>query len=222
MDYGALGTGGGLIGGVTSFYQPFISQNWAANAARKQRHWAEWMAVNQYSLAVRGLRKAGLNPILAATQGPGGSPGYQARSAEFDADSDAIGRGVTTALSAMTARENLELLRKENELKAKDVEIRDIDKRIRAVDEMIANESFHGVVGDVATKRATAKITENERDISNATKATAIGRQITELELMRAKLPSAKAQAEFDQSEAGQTLNYLRRAVDVVRPGGSR
>lgn len=213
IDYGALATGGGLIGGLTSFYQPFISQNWAANASRRDWHRQKWLIVNSPSLQVKGLRKAGLNPILAANSGLGGGVNNPAggQFASFDADGHAISQGISTALDAMQARENLKILREH----AKQEGFRTEQER----ENVFINQA------NSAKAAAEAKIAERNRDVLNETKDTEIGMRKAdlgklhqELELQRAKLPNAKAQAEFDSSTAGQTLIYLRRAFDVIRP----
>lgn len=213
MDYAALGTGGGLIGGLTSFYQPFISQNWASNASSRDWERTKWMWKWKPSYDVKALERAGINPILAFSGGgpqtSGTVPHHSA--ASFDADGDAISRGVTTGLQAAQARDNLKILREQ----AQQEHYRTLQEK----ENVFINQS------NSAAAAATAKIAERNRDLMNATLETDIatrkanlGQLRQNLELQRTKLPSAKAQAEFDASPAGQTLNYLRRIVDVVRP----
>lgn len=213
IDYAALGTGGGLIGGLTSFYQPFISQNWASNASSRDWERTKWAWKWKPSYDVKALERAGLNPILAAGGGGfgGGMNVPLHQSPGFDVDGDAIGRGVSTGLQAAETRQNLKILREQAQ-----------QEHYKTEQE---RENVFITHANSAAAAATAKIVERNRDLLNATLDTDIATRKANLttlqqnlELQRTKLPSAKAQAEFDESPAGQTLNYLRRIVDVVRP----
>lgn len=203
--YGA-GMAGGLIGGL---YQPFISQHWAANAGNQQFDLDRWWAVNQASLAVKGLRKAGLNPLLAVLRGDvSGGAQTGVPYASFDSDSDIVGRAVSSARAAASVRGQLDILREQVEQEK--------------------SRTF-GVFAETARSEAEAKIAEANRDIANATKDALItsakqgaDQSVTTsdslraaLEIQRAQLPSAKAQAEFDASPAGQMLIKAKRGAEL-------
>lgn len=221
--YGAYGQAsslaGGLLGGIQGFYQPFIQQNWAGNATRAARHFAQYMAKHQYQFAVKDLRKAGLNPLLAYTQGGASAasvPPSQVPS--FDSSGDIIGRVASGAKAGSEIRAALHLL--QNQIKLSDMSV--VQEGYRTEQE---RENVFLNQANSARAAAEAKSAEAQRDILNATKSTQIGLKGVELqklrqdlELQRQQLPSAKAQADFDRSDAGQTLNYLRRVVDVIRP----
>lgn len=51
-----------------------------AKEAQKQRDWSERMSASSHQRSAADLMAAGLNPLLAATQGPGGVPGGAAAS----------------------------------------------------------------------------------------------------------------------------------------------
>lgn len=72
-----LGAAGGAMGGeILGMFGDMAGQLHQAHQqtkeARKGRKFAAWMAQNQYQMAVKDLRLAGLNPLLAV---PGGGPG---------------------------------------------------------------------------------------------------------------------------------------------------
>lgn len=77
----AAAVAGGAIGGILG---GAISAGASAAAAAKNRKFQKMMYKNRYRFTVRDMRKAGLNPILAATLGAGqGPPGATAQVPNF-------------------------------------------------------------------------------------------------------------------------------------------
>lgn len=199
----AGGVGGaGLLGGLTAFYQPFISQNWATNASRQSWDWARWMMGHRYQLAVADLKKAGLNPALAYTQGgaPGNAP--QAQAATFDVDSSVIGQAVSSAKAASRIRDELSILR--NQAKVSEEQVK------QAVNE--TERSRHGVFTEMGRSSAVAEDAMRiraDRDRVSADTAK-LG---TQAALLRAELPSAEAIAEFDRTWLGQLIRPIKSVM---------
>lgn len=66
MGWAALGAG---IGATSSGIGSAISGLWSAKAARDQRKWQERMTRHAYRYTMEDMRAAGLNPLLAYSQG---------------------------------------------------------------------------------------------------------------------------------------------------------
>lgn len=95
-----LGSAAGAIaGGVSSIIGGALSNSAARHAATVANQRNIYNYQHRYQWAIEDMQKAGLNPILAATQGIGGSVnGASALSANYN-----LGEGVTAGMSAQAA-----------------------------------------------------------------------------------------------------------------------
>lgn len=107
---------GSVIGsgseGMASAAQYQASKHERNVAWRRQQAW-ELMAPG---LRVEGLKRAGLNPVLAATQGMTGGPGHVGMattggSPSFDKDS--VGRAISSAKQGMMMKDQAEIVRQQ-------------------------------------------------------------------------------------------------------------
>lgn len=90
---------GAFTGGIASIIGGALSNSAARHAATVANQRNIYNYQHRYQWAVEDMQKAGLNPILAATQGIGGSVnGASALSANYN-----LGEGVTAGMSAQAA-----------------------------------------------------------------------------------------------------------------------
>ncbi len=90
---------GAVTGGISSIIGGALSNSAARHAATVANQRNVYNYQHRYQWAMEDMQKAGLNPMLAATQGIGGSVnGASALSANYN-----LGEGVTAGMSAQAA-----------------------------------------------------------------------------------------------------------------------
>lgn len=210
FDWADAQGGAGLIGGLTAFYQPFISQNWASNAGNQAFDLQRWWAVNQASLQVKGLRKAGINPMIAfAKGGPGGGPSStDVPYGQFDVDSDAIGRAVGSVNAARMAKEQIDLLRKDQLVRDEAV------KQSQKLTDTMYYDNLSAMYDSNVKEHGPAIAEQQKLQAQKQTEALGV-----ELEKARSALPAAKAMNNWLATPAGLKVQQAERLLGVAREG---
>lgn len=187
---GAAGSiGGGILGGLLDFP---IQKSFVTKQSRHQRKWTEYMSNTQYQRAVRDLAAAGLNPMLAYTQGGAGYSAYQqAQAPDLGMEID-VGKAVGSARGAIAAKQELRSLKAqadeavsragiaENEKKSSD---KYWEETGRSNIEVMNSTSQRNMSSAVESVRS-ANVLEAEKKIRDANAASA-----QTLEALRGTLP---------------------------------
>lgn len=120
VSYGShwANTAGNLASARSQAYAQIANansmSNWKTAAdynaaqAQAQRAWQEYMANTQYQRAVEDMKKAGLNPILAASNGIGGAAIGSGAAASMSAPETFMGTSLAEQNSAGTTNSNSE------------------------------------------------------------------------------------------------------------------
>lgn len=176
-----LGSAAGAVaGGISSIISGALSNSAARHAATVANQRNVYNYQHRYQWAMEDMQKAGLNPMLAATQGIGGSiNGASALSANYN-----IGEGVTAGMSAQAAG---------NSAKAAN--------RQAATAEKLSDEQIKNLAAQTILASSSAKKYDAETyGISLASKLAADSYN-DNLALVKQNLENAKKQGEYIDSQ---------------------
>lgn len=189
-----LGSAAGAVaGGISSLISGALSNSAARHAATVANQRNIYNYQHRYQWAMEDMQKAGLNPMLAATQGIGGSVnGASALSANYD-----LGQGVTAGMSATAAGSSAKAA-----------------NRQAAIAEKMSDEQIKNLAAQTILAGASAKKYDAETyGISMANKL-ATDSYNDNLALVKQNLENARKQGEYiDAQKASQ--QYM---MNVVMP----
>ncbi len=181
------------IGAVAGFLGQRSSNRANRQEAQRNREFQERMRNTEWQAEVADMKKAGINPALAYSQGGASSPsGAVAASQESE-----LGEGVSSALAVKTAQESFELLKEQRRVaraQAKRTQFEAITAGNTA-EQAMARQSYYFTPEGMA-KPALLELLEAEHGSSMANNA----RSVTELKLARFKEPEMKALADLFES----------------------
>lgn len=195
---------GGLVSGGLSLLGGVLGNRSASRAARENRQWQEHMRATQYQTAVSDLKAAGLNPMLAYTQGGAGTPAGGA-AVTRDVVSPSVASASATA-SAMASIANIQA---------------DTDNKRATADQIKAQTAV--LLKEADVKHWLSRLTQHQG--TSAWAEAQVGERSIESRVMRLAsdalhskygLAGAKAEEEFYES-VGSLPKFLSSAGDLGR-----
>lgn len=184
---------GAIAGGVSSIIGGMLSNSAASHAATVANQRNIYNYQHRYQWAMDDMQKAGLNPMLAATQGIGGSiNGASALSANYN-----LGEGVTSGLSAGAAVNSAKAAKKQADTSSR-----------------LADGTINKLNSDIALNASSAKNLEAEAAGKDLANKLALDTYQDALALYKQNLENAIKQGNLIDE---QTLNALYQR-NVVMP----
>jgi hypothetical protein len=196
----------GVTGGLTALGQSQTNQQNAA-LAREQIAFQERMSGSSYQRAVADMMAAGLNPMLAYSQGGASTPSGQTAVMQ-----NALGAGATsanqsfqTALNAALNIEDIQYRRAQTGATSADEDMKRAQMNLYLVD--AANKSAQLPGHQLFVKQVASQIQQNNAIAANNT-AQAASRQ--------AELPESEAIGKLYQGPKGVFIKGAERAGQAV------
>lgn len=200
----ALGFAGDVIGGLMGSSAQSRANAANVRLARENRDWEERMSNTAWQRGILDMKAAGINPMLAVSQGPASTPTSSAATVQPE---DALARGVHSASSKAIQTAQIQNLQLNNQIlheKAEQERMNTNRQRVQMGQAAVAD--IHGNIthperawfmDELAKGRSDANLRSIEEQIAEQT--------------MGATVNSAQAAAKIKEQEVG--LNEIRRIL---------
>ena len=221
-----IGAAADLVGGLFGMSAQKKANKANIKLQREQQKWEERMANTSWQRGTQDMLKAGINPMLAVSQGGASTPNVSAATVQPE---DAIARGVSSAGSKAAQMLTLENLAQQTRKTSEEADSLNIRNTIDAWDlpyaeQISANRRAQVPAQTEQIKRQTESLIAN----ANLTRAQEeqlrkmlpelLAKAKAEKSLAEFQIPSAKAEADLwtNVGEAGKAASWSTKFLESV------
>lgn len=211
MTQGVAGGIGAAAGSLLGYGNAAVGQAYQQQLNKTARRWSEMMSNTAWQRGVADMRAAGINPMLAFSQGGASAPqasGGSAPTPQVDLAGD-FQRGVSSAQQLQVFSDTAGRVKAERE----DAENR---ARISGVAADNASERIHQEIAAIIA----GSLRDEQAGYESRARRELVDKQVEgqgiQNELSGWLVPGARAQGQLDQSEFGQTLRKVDRVMDSI------
>lgn len=212
---------GAVTGGISSIIGGALSNSANRHAATVANQRNQYNYQHRYQWAMEDMQKAGLNPMLAATQGVGGSVnGASALASQYN-----LGEGVTAGMSATAAGNSAKASNRQAQVaeKMSDEQIRNL-----AAQTILAGASARKFDAEaygisVANKLAADSYNDNlalvKQNLANAVKQGEYidAQKLSQLYMMNVVMPAQAAMMYAQGNAANSSAAYNAQLSNVAK-----